>query len=738
MTNTGRHARWERFIDSFYSTPNEFRPDRDNQNFQTMISEARDTWTSGVATPIFLSARVAAQSYCYVLNPVNDHGTWLRDLIWAYLGSWITFDVDLSSLASLETAARELVGKEGGIYRFAIAADQDAPQQAYQGIKRLGDALKRRPHRRIQLAQPVGRLIGDFLDALASGSEATSLGLLEKLSQDRRLSRVNLLFLRLQMLATFEHWDEIEKLEQLPDLLRLSRPMPVSDALAQLAMRRLADNASIAHFNEIKPEFGALVPSVTAIRSPAGAGYYAYWSISAGEDADSVAERLDDAGWLEHARHQSELLKTHLTPVAKPPRVLTGPIDKDALNSALTEGRLDSAIAIFSAAEPTPDALPTLTELVLSTLSPNAFEVLREWREVLGDAAIPTFAAATQQVLEQPFYASLEDALAAAFSASASILDRADALEACRELAVAGLMRPGSVASFVAHVREAITPGPQDAGDLVDLLLDIERDLYKAAGASSQLQDLRLLILDRWALLDDSGDRHRADRIVILVDRLVADGISVAVYDEVVEYLRTGWTHFLTDADTPLGIEAIEILAAARPDTSKSLSDFAQPILSRIGDHNARRLPSSTLTVAQLLAAEFGWDLAITPQAEATEPAPAGTGIPPKGTRVAIYTLMESAGNRAKQVLLSKYPGIRVDVLFAKDGGDDLKFPAKSADVLVIADRAASHAATKSLLDARGELPVDYASGKGSASLLEAASIGLERFLSKIHVAATA
>jgi hypothetical protein len=738
MNEPDRQAHWARFIDFFYSAPNEFSPDRDNQNFQTMVSEARDTWTSGVATPVFLSARVAAQSYCYVLNPINDHGTWLRDLIWSYLGSWITFDVDASSLASLDSAARELVGEEGSIYRFAIAAEQDAPKQTYQGIRRLADALKRRPHRRIRLAQPVGRLIGDFLDALASGSEATSRGLFETLSKDRRLSRVNLLFLRLQLLATFERWDEIEKLEQLPDLLRLSRPKPVSDALAQLAMWRLADNASIAHFNEIKPEFGALVPSVTAIRSPAGAGYYAYWSISAGEDADLVAERLDEAGWLEHACHQSELLMTQLTPVAKPLRVPTGPIDKDALNSALAEGRFDSAIALFCAAEPTLDALPTLTELVFNTLSPGAFEVLRQWREVLGDAATSTFTTATEQVPEQPFYPSLEDALSAAFSASASIHERADALEACRELAVVGLMRPGSIANFVAHVRETITPGPQDAGELVDLLLDIERDLYKAAGASSQIQDLRLLILDRWALLDDSGDRHRADRIVILVERLVEAGISVAVYGEVIEYLRTGWTHLLTDADSPLGIDAIEILAAARPESSNSLGDFAQPILSRIGDHNARRVPSSTLTVAQLLADEFGWDLAITPQTAATEPAPSGIGIPAKGIRVAIYTRMESAGNRAKQVLLSKYPGIRVDVLFATVGKDELKFAAKSADVLVIADRAALHAATKSLLNARGELAVDYARGKGSASLLEAVSIGLERCRSETGIAATA
>ena len=74
-------------------------------------------------------------------------------------------------------------------------------------------------------------------------------------------------------------------------------------------------------------------------------------------------------------------------------------------------------------------------------------------------------------------------------------------------------------------------------------------------------------------------------------------------------------TPFLTDADLPLGLEAIEVLAAAQPETAVALQAFATPILSRIGPHNARRIDAALLETARMLAPDFGLEL----------PVPAGT-----------------------------------------------------------------------------------------------------------------
>jgi hypothetical protein len=93
---------------------------------------------------------------------------------------------------------------------------------------------------------------------------------------------------------------------------------------------------------------------------------------------------------------------------------------------------------------------------------------------------------------------------------------------------------------------------------------------------------------------------------------------------------------------------------------------------------------------------------------------------------VAIYSLMESAARRAASIIERRHPGIRVETLSAKVATDSLRSAAQSADLLVIADKAATHAATDALKATRGGRVIAYARGKGTASLVEAIESGLQ------------
>jgi hypothetical protein len=93
---------------------------------------------------------------------------------------------------------------------------------------------------------------------------------------------------------------------------------------------------------------------------------------------------------------------------------------------------------------------------------------------------------------------------------------------------------------------------------------------------------------------------------------------------------------------------------------------------------------------------------------------------------VAIYSLIEPAAARAAVIIRRWYPKIRVETLAGKVASDALRSAAKNADVLVIADRAAAHAATDALKAARGSKPICYALGKGTASLINAALKGFD------------
>jgi hypothetical protein len=323
--------------------------------------------------------------------------------------------------------------------------------------------------------------------------------------------------------------------------------------------------------------------------------------------------------------------------------------------------------------------------------------------------------------------ARFSEAIEKAFSAATAV-ERAQALDDLRAQAVSRLMRAGVLHDVMDTVRSlSQTLDHSLLGELVDLLLDLERNLFGAAGDVPGIQDLRQLAIEVWALGDQSGDRRRATRLMEVVGRALDSGVSPTVYRDLIENLRAAWTPFLTDADLSFGLETIEVLAARKPDSDTALRAFATPILSRIGEHNAHRIDAAWLDTAVVLAPELGLDLT---EVSGRDGSGAPDGEPrvrlPDGVFVAIYSLMESAARRAALIIKRRHPGVRVETLSAKVATDSLRSVAESADLLVIADKAAAHAATDALKAARGGKLITYARGKGTASLVEAIDSGLE------------
>lgn len=734
---------WSDFTHAFFSPPNDLSPATDETTAK-IIAWAREAWLRSPASPFFLPVSASGWTYWYAICPEQEQRLWVRDLIRACVGSWVSFSgqpVAADSDLPLDQAVRALTGPDGCSFRLLVPRDADAEISVRQSVIRLTRALAARPYRQIHLTWPLGRLISDFSDACASGSESTAEEILAVLEQDHRLSGANKLFLRLQYLAAFARWTDLEESGHLQDLIHLHRPVLASDALARLVMARLPATASRTDFTESASAFGCLVGSVTMIRSAAGAQYYAYWSISSGEAPEAVAARLLDAGWLNQARgHRgiAALLSVPSPPGGAP--VLAPTLAE--LREAFDGGRLDAAVDVLALMPPSAELLPVLINLVTTTLSPRSLELLQRWRGPLGEAAVRD-ALSGQPGTSRPdvtiVAASFPAAFQAAFAADVPAAERAQALDDVREQTVPRLMQPGVLPEVIEVVRPLSRSLSQDMlADLIDLLLDMERDLFSAAGDVAGIQDLRLIVVEAWALGDESGDRHRASRLLNLVGRALSTGVSPTVFDELTESLRAGWAPFLTNADLPLGLEAIEVFAAAQPEAAVALQAFATPILSRIGPHNARRIDAALLETARLLAPDFGLELPVPAGPDAGAEQSPGQARPPAGSFVAIYSLMEPAAARAAAILRRWYPEVRVETLAGKVASDALRYPARHADVLVIADRAAAHAATDAIRAARGRRPIQYARGKGTVSLVEAALAGFDEIYGGILAEAAA
>jgi len=93
---------------------------------------------------------------------------------------------------------------------------------------------------------------------------------------------------------------------------------------------------------------------------------------------------------------------------------------------------------------------------------------------------------------------------------------------------------------------------------------------------------------------------------------------------------------------------------------------------------------------------------------------------------ICIYTLDESSGNRAREIIETVCPSASVSVNSDKSGSVGLKHQARSSDIFVMVWRAAKHAATIDIKQNRPKnKPLLQPEGKGSSSILRE----LEKFL---------
>jgi hypothetical protein len=735
MTAGSPREAWTTFLQRFYAPPN--RRDPQQLLVRSFVDQAEDAWFGQPARPFFLPADLNGWPCWYAVCPDAEQGLWLRDLVRAFVGSWVDLGggpVPAGSEVALDGPVNGLLdGTSGLAYRFLAARDERAQQEIPTALTRLGRILASRPFRRVQLGQPLGRLLADLSDACASGAEGTAARLLQTLDGDHRLSRINRLFLRVQFLAAFEQWDDLAGLPELGDLLNLKhRPQLVADALARWVVARLPEPTDPQSFLERAQ--GSLVPSVSSIRSAAGAVYYVYWSLANGEEASAVARRLHSSGWFDSAVRRPELASA-LGSVAVEDKVARAEaFDIQRLRRAFNEGRIDAAVELLETAPPSVELLPILVDAFARSLSGAAFSLLQRWGEYLGQSVVTDYLGRLGRPgADRPPVVrdGLAIALQRVFEPDVTPLHRVHELEALRQEWVSSAMCPGELQDVVEVADRLLeSAGAAGARDLIDALLDLESDIVRTGSTVTGLQDLRVLVVDAWALGDDSGEKRRLERILDVIGRLLAAGVARSVFDRVVEDLHASWPPFQNDSALPLGLETIEVLAVHRPDGVTSLDGFAAAILSRVGTHNLGRLDPVWVDTAVALAPEFGLDIALPADRDTGYRGDADSALLSeiRGS-VAIYSLMDAAARRAQEILQTRFPHVQVEVVTGKVASDALRQSARRADVLVIADKAAAHAATDALKRARGTRPVEYAGGKGTVSLIEAAVRGLGAIL---------
>lgn len=667
----------------------------------------------------------------YAVAGDDEQARHLSEVVGAFIGPTCTTYTGRSlhpeAYDQVQGAVVRFAGSPARVFHFDVAASERKRVQAQ--VRRLLATWTSRPKRTLGDIVPIGRLLDDFDDALERGDEDRAKQLLyEELLHQGRLSGPNRIFLEARYLAAFEHWNVFDNLPDLADLLRLRRPALVSDALARLALHHLADvddDGRLAAFIEkVAARYGALVPSLDVVRSPAGAAYHVLWSLHAGESGAAVATRLTGTPWA-----TDPLVAAVLAATPEPPPDpgtgggLTDPTG--AIEDALASGLYDRAIELLEEAPAALGLVAVVGRILRETLSLRAGELLRRYRLELGDQAV-------QHELDQVAAVTALPAVADDPTPDPELPEPLTWPEAFRRLAagelsareadleekgLVELLRGDDLAGVVSAL-DAV--GNNDPGPAIDEGLALCRRLEAAGADPDLLSPLRRKLVEIWALGDSSGQRRRAEVMVEQLEKLLRQGVGTAIYSELVEQVTLAWKPFLNDQSVKFSLDTLEFLAGFQPADDNRLDVLASAVLNRIGPHNASRIEPSELLVAAALAREF--DLRPDFGDALVAGCPAETTIRPLPPSfvIGLYSLDESVLQRTADVLRHEHPGVTVETNSDKVSTEALKAMVRRADVLVVAELSSKHAATNTVKATRYPRTYGHAAGKGSSSLLRA------------------
>jgi len=638
----------------------------------------------------------------------------LRCVMRAFLGS-ADVSPDLPVIKQPETIAEQALLKRSpqGIIKVTLLDQSDAPakKRVYQAFAKLLELYEERPDITVDLIRPTGRILRDFFSACSVRDGAAAFRFYEELKGSGRVSRRNLLSLELQALAAGKQWQDILDHSQLSDLLQGRVPIRVTilllRAMGHSGLYDLCDShglsgPAIDSARAMCSRLGPLFRSPPALESSSSfENDWKIWAIGASVvGTPGYSENLPefiDRGWLASLAEW------------------TGTSETEETSSVLT-------------VTPKLDDLNAVTKLLQQSLtaSPSELEQIVAQIEALPDEVLSR--------LEQfPRLSELWGSLKAERRAS----------DGGWSSWIEQITQPGP--DIDALEQECINSSPYwtsdtfDSGQIRDLL---ESNNVEEIGI--MLRNI-LPILLSW--LDEREISCTAtfwgvwanflalDDVVTHQDVVIAENILTNFleqphtrdeYKQVVEAVELLWEKGSSVSNYCSMLDVVELLLESScPDTAV-LSKLWQSIQA-FSLQKWNRLETAQQHLSKSIAREVLGEecLASYPSETSADESEKTADVAPDlgGKLVAIYTLTEGAGRRAKAVLEGLFEGLSVETNSDHVATSSLTTLAKKSDYFIFSANSSKHQAFYPVSKIRSDLI--YPEGKGSSSIINA-------FLSKV------
>jgi hypothetical protein len=662
----------------------------------------------------------------------------LRGDLMAFVGSVGTqFDGQRFHLDESDSVDSALLNWIGGQWAYRLPVYRSRSKAVRRALERLRSVWRLKPQLKSTLLRTTEALLREFFLSLANGSETSAGHILNELKGSGRLSAENVVFLEIEMLAAFGRWGAIAQHSQLTHLKSMQRPRHVTALLVEALWRNelssyadAGDVAGALHY--YRTDFGGRYRSLlkSSGKSSNESVLMAFLLAAVGDEHPRVEQipklldRLDGSQYFEFAQELAAQVKL---PEAHKAEVALSPIERAA--QTFDRNDFDTAWEQLLSVEVSIESLRLMLECFEELESPETALIVQQRFEALDQAS-------QNLVFKTKRYQNLWERVETLTREGSEKLPsnwrewfealNTNSLGADSLLKVARESVEWDAAAYLnspEEVRElgtALSACTPEAQHVLQLSLPhlVSFFLKDGVGAREFLPMYSSLI--EVLVLGDSFSCEDWNSVETLLSASLEAGLSKAQYGELFEYLDELWSSQGSVSKLDWALDTLDLLSMHSVLDTEALSSFYSAVLSRI-TVDSRKVRVDQWEMFRLLSTDLGFysDFeAIFPGLE--ESVQAEKGLDLSGKFVAIYTLTESAGARARAVIEKMFPGIKVRVSNDCGGSDQLKGLARDSDYCIVSTRSAKHAATEFIKANRPKDKSDliYPAGKGSSSIV--------------------
>lgn len=608
--------------------------------------------------------------------------------------------------------------------------------------------MSRRPKTEGTPVRPVGAIRSDFDRALIARDSVRAEELMDEFRLTGRLNEENLRYLDVRLKAGLGYWEAIARSpSDLRTLADLPLPKQVLSDLIESLYRTYLDPEEatgngeklVAVFAEkIGSAYPKLFSSRKGIRTPRVVKAFILFELLQDQSDHAILTELEalisakDPGALVYRSLVDGLDANKSTQRSNPAK---DEAEIGAAEAAFLDEQYDRAFALFKGRPLSEsnvqrqyycvlfidtnearleflDRIQAADEVLLNSLTEAARIKIEAWRQSL----LPTPGASVQQ----PEICGWME-WAEALSSGTNPAEARAALEersAWDRRAIAD--ETETAQRFTALLSGLVGDAEQVARNAIPAIF--EAFIPSDEALSEAGRPIATLLFDLISL-DDRVTPLNLNLLQILAILLLNSGLSDNEYRNLASSLEDVLNRSGSYTNLTWGLDVAEALAIAPAPSEHARAQRQGFFLQLVGQaqHFAHRMSRYEVISFFHLCPDFDVEQAvlgkITPQLE-----DATTDHQPDLSEklIGIYTLTESAAQRARATLMEMFPKVRVVINADQVASERLKNLAKNADIFIFAWKSSSHQAYYCVKDAMKPREPLMPTGKGSASLVRA------------------